>query len=271
MFEMKVGKIFILAALVAVLSSCGNFNKIMQSSDSEFKYKKALEYYESKDYNKAIALYGDLVRIYRGTSKADDIYYYYAKSFMGQHDYVLAGHYFNTLTKEYPRSEYAEEAQYMVGYCYYLDSPKPRLDQTVSAQSIESLQLFINLYPMSERVEEANRLIDELQDKLVYKSYLSAKLYFDLGHFKASVVALGNSLEDYPDTKYRLELKYLLLESKYWLAIRSIPSLKKQRMNDALDEYFAFVDEYPDSEYKKEVTDFHNDVAKYLGIKEDSN
>jgi hypothetical protein len=60
------------------------------------------------------------VNIYRGTSRADQIYYHYAKSMMGQKDYLMANHYFKSLLKEFPGSEFAEEAQFMVGYCSYL-------------------------------------------------------------------------------------------------------------------------------------------------------
>jgi len=146
---------------------------------------KAVEYYEDGEYVKAGTLFQELVNIYRGTSRADKIYYFYAKSMIGQKDYLMAGHYFNTLIKEFPTSEYVEEAQYMVGYCSYLISPKARLDQQVTQEAIDALQLYINLYPFNERVDEANRLIDELRDKLVFKSYLSAKLYFDFDNYFA--------------------------------------------------------------------------------------
>ena len=228
---MKMKKLgIILVVFAIVLTSCGDYNKILKSTDYEFKYKKAIEYYEAGEYVRAGSLFQELVNIYRGTSRADRIYYYYAKSMIGQKDYLMSGHYFKTLIKEFPTSEYIEEAQFMVGYCSYLQSPKARLDQTVTLESIDALQLYINLYPFSERVDEANRLIDELRNKLVYKSYLTAKLYFDSENYKASVVALANSLKEYPDSRYREELMYMLLKSKYLLAIRSVKDKQEERL-----------------------------------------
>jgi outer membrane protein assembly factor BamD len=186
-------------------------------------------------------------------------------------DNMMAGHYFKTLVKEFPRSEYAEESQFMVGYCFYLDSPNPRLDQQVSQNAIDALQLFINLYSKSTRVEEANRLIIELRDKLVYKSYVSGKLYYDLKNYKAAVVALSSSLKDFPDTKYREELMYMLLKAKYLLAVNSVEEKKRERLSSALDEYFTFADEYPESKYMKEVEKYHSTTAKLLNYKGDSN
>ena len=258
-----------LVVLSVLLSSCGNYNKIVKSTDYEFKYKKAVEYYEDGEYVRAGTLFQELVNIYRGTSRADKIYYFYAKSMIGQKDYLMAGHYFKTLIKEFPTSEYVEEAQYMVGYCSYLISPKPRLDQAVTQEAIDALQLYINLYPFNERVDEANRLIDELRDKLVFKSYLSAKLYYDFNNYKAAVIALTNSLGDHPDSKYREDLMFMLLKSKYLLAIGSVREKKEVRLSGALDEYFTFVDEYPESKYKKEAMKFYDTTSKLLNYKEE--
>jgi len=261
---MKTRFFAIALVIMLVVSACSDYNKILKSTDYEFKLKKAVEYYEAGEYVKAGTLFQELVNIYRGTSRADQIYYHYAKSMMGQKDYLMANHYFKSLLKEFPGSQYAEEAQFMAGYCSYLLSPKPRLDQTVTKEAIESLQLYINLYPYSERVDEANRLIDELMDKLVYKSYLNARLYYDFENFKAAVVALGNSLKEYPDSQYREELMYMLLKSKYLLAVNSVEDKKQERLSSALDEYFSFVDEYPESKYKKEVDRFYETVADLL-------
>jgi outer membrane protein assembly factor BamD len=184
---------------------------------------------------------------------------------------MMAGHWFRTLLNEFPKSKFGEESQYMVGYCFYQQSPNPRLDQQVSQQAIDALQLFINLYPHSDRVEEANRLIIELRDKLVFKSYLTGKLYYDLENYKAATVALTNSLKDFPDTKYREELMFMLLRAKFYLATRSVEEKKELRLSDALDEYFTFVDEYPDSEHKKEAEKFYKTLAELLHYEEDIN
>jgi outer membrane protein assembly factor BamD len=253
-----------------LLSSCGNYNKIVKSTDVEYKYKKAIEYYDDGEYIKAGTLLKDLVTIFRGTNRADKVYFYYAKCMIAQNDYLMAKHYFNSLVKEFPMSELAEESYFMVGYCSYLMSPKARLDQQVTTEAIDALQLYVNLYPYNDRVDEANRLIDEMNNKLVYKSYLSAKLYYDFGNYKASVIALSNSLNKYPDSKYREELKFMLLESKFNLAVGSVFDKRDERLSSALDEYFSFVDEFPDSKHKKEADRFYKVTSQMLNYKENA-
>lgn len=263
-------KWFFLLIFSLFLFSCSDFNKVVKSTDYEYKYKKAIEYYTAGDYNRANTLFQDLVYVYRGTSKGDELYYNYAQSLFKQNDYILAGHYFKSIIDQYPRSKHAEESQFMVGYCFYSDSPSPKLDQEVSQKAVDAFLLFINVYPFSERVQEANLLIDELHEKVAYKSFLNAKLYYDMGYYKSAVIALSNSLNDYPSTKYREELRYLLFKSRFSLAVNSIEEKKRDRLGEARDEYFNFVDEYPNSKYIREVNRDFRQVSQLLGYNNDN-
>ena len=257
------------APLLFLVLSCGDYQKIVKSTDYEFKLKKAREYYDNKEYGRSSQLYQELVNIYRGTSRADQIYYYLAKSFYGEKDYVLTSHYFRQLLKEFPRSPFNEEAQYLIGYCYYLDSPNARLDQKTSQDAIDALQLFINMFPGSSRVSDANKLIDELREKLVYKSYLSGRLYYDLADYRAAVISLTNCIKEFPDSKYREELMFYLLKAKYLLGENSIEEKKRERLNNALDEYFTFTDEYPQSRYRKEADRFFASTKKLMNLSQE--
>jgi outer membrane protein assembly factor BamD len=257
----------ILVVSLFLFTSCGEYSKIVKSTDYEYKFKKGVEYFEAGEFARSGTLFQELINVFRGTSRADQVYFYYAKSMMGQKDYLMASQYFRTLIKEYPTSKFTEESQYMVGYCSYLMSPKVRLDQETTLTAIDALQLYINLYPFSEKVTQAQKLIDELRDKLLEKSFINAKLYFDFENYKASVISLENAIRDHPDTKYREELLYMLLKSKFLLGLKSVQEKKEQRLSDALDEYFSFTDEFPESKYRKEVDKFYETTAKLLKYK----
>jgi outer membrane protein assembly factor BamD len=265
----KAKNILWMSVLLLLVLSCSDFQKVVKSTDYEFKLKKAKEYYEHKEYGRSSQLYQELVNIYRGTNRADQIYYYLAKSFYGVKDYTLASHYFRLLIKEFPRSELGEESQFLIGYCLYLDSPNPRLDQKTTQEAIDALQLFLNVYPTSSKVAEVNQLIDKMREKLVYKSYLSGKLYYDLQDYRASVISLTNSIKEYPDSKYREELMYYLLKSKYLLGVNSIEEKKRERLNNVIDEYYTFVDEFPKSQYRKEADNFFDDIKKLMNLSEE--
>lgn len=254
-----------LIVLTTILISCGGYEKLLKSRDYKLMYEKALEYYAGEEYVRAATLFDMIAPVYRGTVKADTIFFYQAMSYYMQRDYILSGHHFQKLASDFPRSPFAEEAYYMTGYCYYKLSPKPSLDQENSVKAITALQLFMINYPDSERIAEAQSLIEELRDKLVEKSYMSGKLYYDLGDYKASIIALRNSLNEYPDTRHREELMFLILKSSYLLADNSIVLKRKERFQDAIDEYYTFISEFPESKYRKEAEKIYESAMSILG------
>ncbi len=255
---------FILAVLV--LLNCGGYEKLLKSSDFNLKYEKAFYYYNKGDYTKALALFDQIAPSFRGTTRADSVYFYQAMVNFKLSDYILAGHYFKTFASTYGNSEFAEEATFYVAYCYYLSSPRPELDQTDTYNAIQALRLFLIKYPDSKRRDECAKMINEMRDKLVEKSYISAKLYFDLQDYKASIVALNNSLNDYPESKYREDILYLILRSNYMLASNSIAVKQKERYQATLDEYYSFISEFPDSKFRKDADKMYSDAAKALNI-----
>ena len=260
------GKFLFVSVLILILAGCSGYDKILKSSDYKEKYNAALKYYyEKEDYVRAATIFDQIATVFRGTDQADTVYYLQAMSYFKQNDYILSGHYFRTFAKTYGGSPFAEKADFMGAYCYYLTSPRPELDQTSTIQAIQAFQLYLIKYPDSERREEVEAYINELRDKLVEKSYISAKLYFDLQDYKASIVALNNSLLKYPESKYREEIMFMLVKSSYMLADNSILSKKKERFQDAIDEYYSFAAEFPESKYIKEAKRYYNLSAKYLG------
>ncbi|MGZ3836887.1 MAG: outer membrane protein assembly factor BamD, partial [Mucilaginibacter sp.] len=195
----------LIVLLIAVAGCKSKFEKLKSSNDNAKKYQAAIALYNKKDYNKALELFETLVQRYRGQAQAEDLYYYYAYTNYRLKDYTSASYHFKQFSDTYPSSPRAEECNFMSAYCYYLDSPVYSLDQENTTKAIDKLQLFINLYPKSERVAEASKLIQNLRDKLERKAYENAKLYLTIGDFQAAVIDFGNVLRDYPDTKYAEE------------------------------------------------------------------
>ena len=157
----------ILIVLLLAFGSCkSKFEKLKASNDYAKKYKEAIRLYNKKNYSKALELFDVLVARYRGQEQAEDLYYYYAYTNYRLHDYTSARYHFKSFADTYPNSTRAEECRFMAAYCYYLDSPIFSLDQSNTLSAIDALQLFINLYPKSERVAEAGKLIQNLRDKI---------------------------------------------------------------------------------------------------------
>ncbi|MEO8795480.1 MAG: outer membrane protein assembly factor BamD [Daejeonella sp.] len=251
--------------LIVSLSSCkSKFEKIRASTDIAKKYQEAVSLYNKKSYSKALILFEDLVQRYRGRAEAEDLYYYYAYTNYNLKDYTTARYHFKVFADTYPNSPRAEECRFMAAYCYYLESPIYSLDQENTIKAIESLQLFINLYPKSERVAEASKLIDNLRDKLETKSYANAKLFLDIGDYRSAVIAFRNSMRDYPDTKYAEEMEFLTIRAQYLYAKNSFENKQEDRFNEAIAMANEFTETYPSSKYLKDAAELKKDSEKAI-------
>ena len=253
---------FLLA--VVVMSSCSEYQKLMKSGDYQAMYKKAIEYYNYGDYIRASSIFDGIRMVFTGTSKAQTIAYYRAFCAYNQKDYEYAAELFKQFVSTYPESSYLEECLYMIGYCNYMASPKARLDQTVTERAIQDFQLYLSRYPNSDRKEQINEYLDAMRDKLSYKDYLSARNYYLRERYKAAVVSLENCLKDYPGSRYREEIMYMLFNSKYEMAVNSVEDKKYERYNAAAEEYYYFMEEYPESRFAEEMNRKYGDISEYL-------
>ncbi|SEL42605.1 outer membrane protein assembly factor BamD [Parapedobacter koreensis] len=254
--------------LIVMAAGCkSKFEKLRASNNIALKYQEAMKYYTNKKYTKALTLFDDLMTKYRGQAEAEDLYYYTAYTNYNLRDYTSARFHFKQFTDTYPNSARAEECRYMGAYCYFLESPKVGLDQEYTYRAIEALQLFINLYPQSERSKEAGDLIQQLRDKLETKAFNSAKLYLDMGlqdDYRAAVIAFDNVLREFPDTKYAEEMEFLSIKAQYLYANQSSPRRQEERFGEALDLYERFVSAYPESKFRKDADQLKQDSEKGL-------
>ena len=272
-------KKYIIIALVSgsVLTSCGEYNKVLKSTDYEYKYEAAKSYFGKGQNTKAAAILEELITILKGTDKAEESLYMLGMTYYNQGDFITASHYFSTYYNTYPRGTYTEQARFYSGKALFLDTPEPRLDQSSTYKAIQELQMFMEYFPASNRHQEAQQMIFDLQDKLVMKDYMAARLYYDLGsytgnssysttgnNYLACIVTAQNALKDYPYTKFREDISILLLRAKYDMAKESVEEKKEERMRDAIDEYYAFKNEFPESKYTKEVENIYKDAKKYV-------
>ncbi|TVQ90374.1 MAG: outer membrane protein assembly factor BamD [Bacteroidetes bacterium] len=249
MLKKKLTKgVFVITIFLLIFTSCSKYQRLLKSDDVMLKKEKAIEYYYNEDYHRALGLLTDVIPAFRGTAQAETLNYYYAMAHYKQGDYILAAHYFRTFTQGFPRSEHAEEFLFMSAYCKYLLSPRPSLDQTPTREAIRELQAFTNRYPNSHRVEEANKLIDELRGKLEVKAFETAMLYYNLRDYTAAVTSFRNVIRDFPDTEYREEAMYYIIRSHFLFAENSIQIRQLERYRNVVDAHRRFANRFPDSE-----------------------
>ena len=251
----------ILLVLIFVVAGCKTkYEKLKASNDNAKKFQEGKKLYDKKEYSKALGLFETLLTRYRGQDGAVDLFYYNAYTNYRLKDYTAAAYHFKDFATSYPSDPRAEECRFLTAYCYYLDAPVYSLDQENTLKCIESLQLFINLYPKSDKVAEASKLIQNLRDRLELKAYANAKMYLTIGENQSAVIAFGNMLRDYPDTKYAEELEFLTIKAQYAYAHESREYKQEERYNQTITDADQFVDKYPKSAY----------VSQAQAVKKDS-
>lgn len=253
-------KLTLIATCVALLmTSCVNeYNQITKSGDYTLKYEYAKQCYAQGKYSRAVPLLQELVTMKKGSTEGEECLYMLAMSEFGMKDYETASEYFKKYFSSYPKGRYAENAKYYVGESLFQNAPEPRLDQSITMTAIAAFQEYLDIFPDAHLKSQATSRLYALQDLLVEKEYKSARLYFDLGtyfgnctnggnNYEACIVTAQNALKDYPYSNRREEFASLVMKSKYELAKMSVESKQLERYQDAEDECYGFINEYPDS------------------------
>lgn len=257
---LKMLTVALIAAVGMGLTACGEYTKAQKSHDPEYKLDFARRAFRDKQYMQAATILEDIVTVFKGTDKAEESLYLLALSYYENKDYINSGSYFKTYYSRYPKGKYAELARFYSGYGYYLDSPDPQLDQSGTLTAIKELQAFLDFFPQSDKVPQAQNAMFELQDKLTLKQLQNAQLYYNLGtymgnNYESCIIVAQNAIKDYPYSKYKEDLEFLILKAKYQEAAQSVAEKKPERFRDVLDEYYSFTNNYPESKHRHEADD----------------
>lgn len=227
-----------------VLSSCSELQKALKSEDIKTKFDLGTRLYEEGKYSKANRLFTQIVPKYRGKPQAEKLMFMYSNSFYEMSDYHISGYQFDRFTTAYTTSEKVEEAAFLAAKSYYMLSPVYSKEQKETYQAIEKLQLFINKYPESEYLTEANSMVKELNAKLERKAFEIAKQYNITARiaidYEACIKSMDNLLLEYPGSKFREDALYWKLDSEYKLATNSIEQKKADRTATAIEFYKAY-------------------------------
>jgi len=244
-------KIISLLLVVTLLYSCSEYQKALKTEDVAVKFEMATKLYDTGKYNDAIRLIEQIAPAYRGKPQAEKLFYMFSQSYYKTKQYYLAAYQFESFVSGYPKSEKAEEAAYLGAKCFSMLSPVYSLDQTDTFKAIDKLQSFIDSYPNSTYLPEANKALRALNEKIEKKVYENAKQYNTILDYKSAMVALDNFIADYPGTPYKEDALFYKYDSAYQLGINSIPSKMAERLNVAKIAYYSLIKFKPDTKYKK--------------------
>ena len=260
-------KFLAIVAIVVLFSSCNEYQKAIKSEDAAVKFTVATKLYEAGKYAKAIRLFEQIAPAYKGKPQAEKMFYIYSQSLYKTNQFYLAGYQFESFAASYPKSDKIEEASFLGAKCFTKLSPVYSLDQADTNKAIDKLQSFIDIYPESTYLAEANTIVKILREKLEKKYFENAKQYNTISDYKSALTALDNFIINFPGTVYKEKALYYKLDSSYNLAINSIPSKVEERLNVAKVAYSSLLKFNANTEYKTKADEMlariENDLKQF--------
>ncbi len=265
---MKVYKyiLALIAVSVSLLSvSCkSQFELLLDSNDVPAKYAAAFRYFEAEKYSKAASLFDNLKLAVRGTAQDDTVNYYSAYSYFCYGDLMAAQQGFDSFNSTFLRSPFYAQSRYLYVVCLYDATYRYELDQTPTYVALRAMSDYSKDFPASEQQAKIDEMVDELNDRLEKKEYESAKLYYTTEDYKAAHYALKLVLKENAENRYREDIMYYTVMAAYKYAHNSIQSKQRDRYLIFSDEYYTFISEFPESDYRKDLDGLAAKVQKIL-------
>ncbi len=261
---------FSLLILVQILSSCSAYQKALKDEEVKVKYDMAEKLYSAKDYKRANRLLQQIAPNYIGKPQGERVAFFLSNSYYEIQEYNTAGYQFERFLKSYPKSDKAQEAGFLGAKSYYMLSPKYSLDQTDTDKALEKLQSFINTFPESDFMPEANEMARNLTEKKELKALEISKQFTKLGEFYtldysiSAAAALDNFILDHPGSIYKEDSLFYKLKALTNLALNSAEAKKRLRLLDAKSAYTLLMKNFPQTHFENKASDLMEKIEKEL-------
>lgn len=261
-----VYKVFLVFVLVSSIISCSDYNQVVKGDDYGKKFETANALYDKGQFLRSITLFEQIYQRMPKTGEGELSYFRIGKAYYEEEDYYMAGYYMGAFTQRFPFSAKAQEAMFLSAMCSVKNSPEESLDQTETEQAINNLQQFIDAYPNSQLIDSCNNIMDKLRFKLESKDFSSVKQYAKTENYRAAVTTALTFIEDFPRSTYKEEVYYLLVVNSQLLTVNSIDDKKCERIEQTIERYRTFVTEFPNTQYKREMDNIHDEMQKDFEI-----
>lgn len=238
--------------LVVVAAGCSGSGRLNYATPEE-AYQTGLSLYERGKYDRAIEYFQGVFDFGRVSDVAADAQLHLARAYAGSEQYILAASEFTRFMELYRNDPRLEQAEYERAMAYYKLSPEYQLDQTDTERAIQYFQLFLDRYPNSTLVPEAEARVRELREKLAHKRFATGGLYEQRELYQAAAIAYESTFDTYPDTPWADDALLGAIRSYIAYAERSVQERQAERLQRAIANYERLAQIFPDSPLLKEA------------------
>jgi len=154
------------------------------------------------DTERAIEIFNKVIENAPYSQFADNAQFMIGLSYKKIQQYNEAIEAFQKLTQEYPTSDLVERAKYEAAQCMYFYSFKSDYDQEPTDEAIDEFKRYTMETRNKELKREAEQTITLLKEKKAQSIFKSAEFYEKVKKYQSAVVYYKEIIKDYPDTSY---------------------------------------------------------------------
>jgi outer membrane protein assembly factor BamD len=230
-FRARAAVLAVVASLTFVLGGCSAFDDWNPFGNERYKTKIEPDVPASQVYDQGLGKlsngapqeaakkFTELGKQYPGSDWARKglLMTTYAQYTAG--DYDSASESGKRYVKEYPKSDEAAYAQYLVASSYYNQVLDISRDQDRAHDALVAFQAVVQNYPKSEYVEDSKFKVQVMLDQLAGKEMSIGRFYLNRRNYTAAINRFRTVLSDYQTTRHTEEALYRLVEAYLGLGI----------------------------------------------------
>lgn len=186
-------------ALVVLAAGCGAHVMPEVFSDSE-RLRIARELADKRRYLDAVELLKAYVASSGGSAQVDEAVFLLGWCYLRQKEWPLAQGEFERVVRDYPESDSAGSASFLLGEAL-LGQSRPRdFDQEFTRRAIDQWDVYLRDYPGHWRRAEGERRRFEVRSQLAAKLLDTGDLYRKLRRWEPARVYYQRVLSEFPET-----------------------------------------------------------------------
>ncbi len=218
-------------AMASVAPGCGWRSGFLELTTDQ-KLDSARADLEARKWGRAVEKFRILAGVYRGTAQFPEVQYGLGRAYAGLEDIPSAERELGVVVREYPESDWADDASLAIAEAYVGQIRASQLEQTTTYQAIDRLREFLRKFPGSALAPEAESLLVISRSQLAKKEYENGRLYLRLQDGPAARVHFETVLREYADTPWCAAAQFGMAEAL----------CEEERADEALAAYRAVVE-----------------------------
>ncbi len=200
-------------------SGCAWWDKMWGRGEERVKtpdslYSRGKEYYDKKDYDKAIEAFRRVKEEYPLSQLAIMAELGIADSYFSDEKFVDAQVFYGEFIELHPINQSVPYAMYQVGMCHFNQMETIDRDQTETVKARAAFERLITRFPNSKFSFLAEKKLRECKERLAEHEFYVGHFYFKTKKYYAAMRRFEGIAKNYPNLGLDYKVNYFHAESK---------------------------------------------------------